>query len=177
MHTQIALRSRLASEGLNQMRSRWAGTLLISFVAVVVLICLTAQRAGSEPIQPRQIFVVSGDTIEVYNRRTAVSLIGFKAPETRRSRAACAAERDVGARVAQRVRELVSAGGLDYEDRKCACEPGTQNTTRCNLGRTCGVLTVKGRDLGQILIEEKLAVPFVCGETSCPTAPNPWCAR
>jgi micrococcal nuclease len=146
-------------------------------LAAISLTCLMHQRAGSEPIQPHQIFVVSGDTIEVFNRRPAVSLVGFKAPETRPVRAKCAAERDAGAKVAQRVRELVTTGELDYEDRKCFCRPGTHGTSKCNLGRNCGALKVNGRDLGQILIEEKLAIPLVCGETSCPTPPNPWCAK
>jgi endonuclease YncB( thermonuclease family) len=143
------------------------------FLAVV---CAANVAARSEAIKPSQIFVVSGDTIEVFNRRPAVALVGFKAPERRPARAQCAAERALGSKATQRVRELVSGGGLDYEARGCACEPGTQGTSRCNLGRTCGILTVKGRDLGQILIEEKLAVSFVCSETSCPPPPNPWCA-
>jgi endonuclease YncB( thermonuclease family) len=145
-------------------------------LTAVGLACVTASAAKGEPIKPSQIFVVSGDTIEVYNRRPAVALVGFKAPERRPARAQCAAERALGSKATQRVRELVSGGGLDYQAQKCACAPGTQGTSRCNLGRTCGILTVKGRDLGQILIDEKLAVPFVCGETSCPSPPNPWCA-
>jgi len=32
-----------------------------------------------------------------------------------------------------------------------------------------------GRDVGVILIEEGLAVPFKCGATSCPKTPKPWC--
>jgi endonuclease YncB( thermonuclease family) len=143
------------------------------FLAVA---CAANVAARSEAIKPSQIFVVSGDTIEVFNRRPAVALLGFKAPERRPARAQCAAERELGSKVTQRVRELTNAGSLDYEARKCACEPRTQGTSRCNLGRGCGVLTVNGRDLGQILIEEKLAVPFVCSETRCPPPPNPWCA-
>lgn len=32
-----------------------------------------------------------------------------------------------------------------------------------------------GRDVGDILIAEGLAVPFVCGPTRCPKKPHPWC--
>jgi endonuclease YncB( thermonuclease family) len=151
----------------------------VKLLLVVVAITMTsavAPCARSEQIQPSQIFIVSGDTIEVYRRRAAVTLVGFKAPETRPVRARCAAERKAGAKVAQRARDLVAAGGLDYEDRKCACPLGAQGTSRCNLGRGCGVLTVNGRDLGQVLIDENLAVPYLCAETSCPPPPNPWCA-
>jgi endonuclease YncB( thermonuclease family) len=31
------------------------------------------------------------------------------------------------------------------------------------------------RDVGLILIRENLAVSFVCGQTSCPPTPKPWC--
>jgi len=30
-------------------------------------------------------------------------------------------------------------------------------------------------EFGAILIEEGLAVPFVCGATHCPKTPRPWC--
>ena len=155
---------------------RTKGKTSVTALMAVALACVAVSAAKGEPIKPSQIFVVSGDTIEVFNRRPAVALVGFKAPERRPARARCAAERALGSKATQRVRELVSGGGLDYEARGCACEPGTQGTSRCNLGRACGILTVNGRDLGQILIDEKLAVPFVCGETSCPSPPNPWCA-
>ena len=149
---------------------------LLNGLMFLAVACVANVAARSEPIKPSQIFVVSGDTIEVFNRRPAVALLGFKAPERRPARAQCAAERALGSRATQRVRELVSGGGLDYQARRCACESGTEGTSRCNLGRTCGILTVNGRDLGQILIDEKLAVPFVCGDTNCPSPPNPWCA-
>ena len=148
---------------------------LLNGLLFLAVACATSVAARSEPIKSSQIFVVSGDTVEVFNRRPAVALLGFKAPERRPARAQCATERELGSKVTQRVRELINAGNLDYQTRRCACEPGTQGTSRCNLGRGCGILTVNGRDLGQILVEEKLAVPFVCGETKCPPPPNPWC--
>ena len=58
---------------------------------------------------------------------------------------------------------------------ECACAAGTQGTDRCNFGRSCGVLRVDGRDVGDILIAEGLAAPFQCGRTSCPRLPRPWC--
>jgi hypothetical protein len=36
-------------------------------------------------------------------------------------------------------------------------------------------LKSRGRDVGTILMEEGLAVPFVCGATRCPKTPRPWC--
>ena len=103
-----------------------------------------------------------------------VRLVGFNAPETRRAR--CDAERQLGALATRRVRDLVKAGNLDYEPVACSCPAGTEGTMVCNYGRECGTLKADGRDVGAILIEEGLAVPFVCGPTRCPKTPKPWCS-
>src|SRR6516162_7035818 len=98
---------------------------------------------------------------------------GFNAPETRR--AACEAERLLGAKATRRLRDLVRAGNLDFEYVACSCPARTQGTSACNYGRDCGILKSHGRDVGAILIEEGLAVPFVCGATRCPRTLRPWC--
>jgi hypothetical protein len=41
-------------------------------------------------------------------------------------------------------------------------------------GRECGTLKAAGRDVGAILIAERLAVLLVGGATRCPTPPRPW---
>lgn len=41
-------------------------------------------------------------------------------------------------------------------------------------GRLCGTLTVRGQDVGTILIAEGLAERYVCGPTSCPPRKD-WC--
>lgn len=56
-----------------------------------------------------------------------------------------------------------------------SCKPGTEGTDKCNYGRSCGALKVDGKDVGQTLIAEGLAVPFVCGRNGCPPTPSPWC--
>jgi len=69
----------------------------------------------------------------------------------------------------------VRAGGLEITPVRCACEPGTEGTQACNFARSCGTLRAKGRDVGDILISEGLAVPFRCGSESCPPVQRPWC--
>jgi hypothetical protein len=69
----------------------------------------------------------------------------------------------------------VRGGDLDFTFVACSCPTGTQGTLLCNYGRACGVLRAGGRDVGEILIAEGLAVPFVCGATRCPPTPRPWC--
>ena len=135
---------------------------------------LGSSHAGAEQIAPQDVRVIDGDTIRIFNMKPDVRLVGFNAPETRRAR--CDAERQLGALATRRVRDLVKAGNLDYEPVACSCPAGTKGAMVCNYGRECGTLKADGRDVGAILIEEGLAVPFVCGPTRCPKTPKPWCS-
>ena len=56
----------------------------------------------------------------------------------------------------------------------CAYKTGTEGSSSCNFGRACAYLKVSGNDVGEILIREGLAQPFICGCTSC-TPRKPWC--
>ena len=132
-----------------------------------------ATPAVAEPIDPEDVTVIDGDTINVFHVQPNVRLVGFNAPES--SNALCEAERQLGIRATQRLLDLVRAGHLDFVYVRCSCPESTQNTRFCNYGRDCGTLKSNGRDVGAILIEEKLAVPFICGATSCPKTPRPWC--
>jgi endonuclease YncB( thermonuclease family) len=136
-------------------------------------------RADQPPAKQAQpsvnsaaIQVIDGDTIR-YEGAT-VRLVGFNAPETGQ-RALCEAERRLGQQATRRLQELVRSGPLGFQLVACSCRPGTEGTQQCNFGRRCGVLTANGRDVGAILIAERLAVPFQCGATRCPPTPRPWC--
>jgi endonuclease YncB( thermonuclease family) len=118
--------------------------------------------------------VIDGDTISPNDGRPNVRLVGFNAPETG-DRARCEAERQKGEAAKRRLRELVSIGRPDFQQIACSCAPGTEGTDVCNFGRCCGTLRVNGSDVGATLIAEGLAVRFVCGATSCPKLPRPWC--
>ena len=138
-------------------------------------ILVLSAPAIAESIDSDDVRVIDGDTIRVYHQQPDVRLVGFNAPETRR--AACEAERQLGAKATRRLRDLVLAGNLDFEYVDCSCPDGTQGTRVCNYGRDCGTLKSSGRDVGAILIDQGLAVPFVCGATRCPKTPRPWCER
>ena len=140
----------------------------------LLLLALLAAPATASPIDPDDIRVLDGDTIRVFHQQPNVRLVGFNAPETRR--AECDAERELGAKATRRLRDLVRGGHLDFEYVDCSCPAGTQGTFACNYSRDCGTLRSGGRDVGEILIEEGLAVPFVCAATRCPRTPRgPWC--
>jgi endonuclease YncB( thermonuclease family) len=142
---------------------------LLTGVAALFLV----MPVSAEPIAPTDIWVIDADTIRIHSKQPNVRLVGFNAPETRN--ATCQAEADLGARATQRLRNLVKLGNLDLEMVACSCPEDTQGTFACNYGRACGTLRSNGHDVGAILIEEGLAVPFVCGATSCPKTPRPWC--
>lgn len=150
----------------------------MTYLARLAAVTIASILAGLGPLRadsiaPDQVRVIDGDTIKVHNQGPNVRLVGFNAPETRRAK--CDVERELGGRATRRLRDLVRAGGLDLTIVPCSCPPGKEGTKHCNWGRKCGTLKAQGRDVGHRLIEERLAVPFYCGRTSCPKTPKPWC--
>ena len=144
-------------------------TITLSLLALALLVI----PAMAEPIEPASVRVIDGDTIAVDGRKPNIRLIGFNTPEIRKAK--CEDEGRLGVNATNRLRELVKDGDLDLTLVRCACKPGTEGTRYCNFGRSCGLLKSNGQDVGDILIAEGLAVPFVCGKTRCPKMPRPWC--
>jgi endonuclease YncB( thermonuclease family) len=141
--------------------------------ATLFALLLIAVPADAEPIDPADIQIIDADTIQAYHQQPNVRLVGFNAPETRN--AACNVEAELGARATHRLRDIVKLGNLDFIYVRCSCPETTQGTFACNYARDCGTLKSNGRDVGAILMEEGLAVPFICGPTHCPPTPKPWC--
>ena len=121
----------------------------------------------------QEFTVTDGDTVHVVGDAAGTRLVGFNTPE--KFSPQCEYERRQGERASARLRELVAGGSAQLTKVGCSCPPGTEGTKKCNHGRYCGTLLVDGRDVGSILISEGLAVPFVCGRTSCQPTPRPWC--
>jgi len=140
-----------------------------SFAMVMAL--LFAAPTVAEPIAPERLYVVDGDTLRV-DHGNPVRLVGYNAPEIR-NHAECTAERDKGKEATRRLRELVAGGGLDLRYVTCSCPPGQQGTSSCNYGRRCAILRARGKDVGEVLIAEGLAVPFRCGASRCPAGQGP----
>lgn len=135
---------------------------------------LALPDAGSlKPLARSQFTITDGDTIRLNGAAKGTRLVGFNAPESIEPR--CDAEGDLGRRAKARLKELVAAAKLELKMVPCSCPPGTEGTDKCNYSRSCGSLFADGRDVGEVLVSEGLAVPFDCGSTSCPPAPRPWC--
>jgi endonuclease YncB( thermonuclease family) len=132
------------------------------------------QRAANVEIIPQPagpIEAIDGDTVRMNG--TVYRLTGFDTPELG-DKARCDDERRRAEAATARLRALLGSGNAHLERVACACRPGQEGTQHCNFGRLCGSLTIGGRDVGQILIGEGLAHPYVCGATSCPKR-RPWC--
>ena len=130
--------------------------------------------SGSNQITSALITVVDGDTIKIRGNSASVRLVGFNTPETYEPR--CDRGLALGRQATSRLKELVrSANTIELQLVACACPPSTQGTSDCNFGRSCGILRVDRVDVGRTLISEGLAAPFICGRTSCPQLPRPWC--
>jgi endonuclease YncB( thermonuclease family) len=156
---------------LPRRRDRHARRDAIGLVVSVVLL-LVVSSGGAEPMKPTDIGVIDAGTIEVRGR--AIRLIDFDVPELGAG-AHCAIERMLAPRAASRLRQIIrNADDIDLKVVECSCPPGAEGTRACNSGRSCGYLTVDGRDVGDVLIGESLAHPHVCGRSSCPK-PAPWC--
>ena len=141
------------------------GALRILAVVAVALIDAAAMTAKAEPVVPSDIEVIDGGTIRT--RGKTVTLLGYDTPR-RGPRALCRTENTVRAMAAVKLRDLVAAGNLSLTMVPCPCGRLSRGTIFCNRGRACGVLRSGGENVGDMLIREKLAREFICGETRCP---------
>lgn len=151
---------------------------LLALILAALLALPALARDYGVPISVRadQIRIIDGDTVRPAGQEQSIRLVGFNAGEKGR-RAHCPAEIEAGKRAQTRLRELLNSGPVTLTYVRCACRPGTENTQACNFGRACGSLHVARVDVGQTMISEGIVAPYVCGKTSCPRAPKPWCSR
>ena len=131
--------------------------------ASIAILPMASKSSMADVVQPQQIRVIDGDTVAV-NGKT-IHLVGFIAPEKREAQ--CKAERDLGEKAANRLRELIQAGGLEYSSVICPCPASMLGKWFCKFGRSCGTLKTNGRDVGDILVEEGLAATYSCAK-GCP---------
>ncbi|MBH5371473.1 thermonuclease family protein [Bradyrhizobium glycinis] len=145
---------------------RWAAA-----TVVAAMFLLGVAHVWTSPGSPIAIFAVDGDTVRYQGQ--IYRLVGFDTPE-RGNKAMCEDERRLADTATSRLRQLIAGGEARLQRVVCACRPGEEGTSRCNYGRLCASLAVGGRDVGQILINEGLARPYVCSGTRCPPRQR-WC--
>ncbi len=103
--------------------------------------------------------VVDGDTVTIAGER--IRIANIDAPELHRAQ--CDAERRLAELAKRRLAELLADGEMIINRG----DPGT-GRLRDRHGRTLAVISIDGRDVGQLLVDERLARPWT-GKR------EPWC--
>jgi micrococcal nuclease len=110
----------------------------------ILLALVVTLPTSAETFDGRRAVIIDGNTIALGNER--VRLLNIDAPESFRSR--CERELVIGLRAKERLAALARSGRLKVEHRG-------QDRYRRTLAR----VYVACRDLGQVLIQEGLALP------------------
>ncbi|EGP07321.1 SNase-like nuclease [Bradyrhizobiaceae bacterium SG-6C] len=141
------------------------------FVRSVLLLLMLASTAWAEPVSVNDIRVKDGDTI--YYKDVEYRMVGYDTPEIQtRRRKVGPDERAVASIATERFAELLKSGPLDLTEVECACSAKARREGTCNYGRKCGLLTLNGKNIGDTLIAEELAVPFRCSLSRCEKMPD-----
>jgi endonuclease YncB( thermonuclease family) len=127
--------------------------------------------ALAEPISVTEISVVDGDTVAAHGQR--YRMIGYDTPEVVTPRRRVGPdERAVATIAKERFVELLGSGPLDLTEVRCSCSTKKLRDGTCNHHRKCAILSLNGKNIGDTLIAEELAVPYVCAATRCPLMPD-----
>jgi hypothetical protein len=140
-------------------------------VGVALFFMTITWGAFAEAITANDITVVDGDTIDARGQR--FRMIGYDTPEVATPRRKVGPDERAAAKIAkERFTELLKGGSLDLTEVPCSCSAAKLRNDKCNHGRKCAVLSLDGKNIGDILIAEELAVSYVCSPTKCPPMPN-----
>lgn len=124
-------------------------------------------RAKAETVDGRRFVIIDGDTVALGRER--IRILNIDAPESFRPR--CEAELVAGLRAKERLALLLRAGPVTID----RCEA----SGRCedSYGRTLARLSGSGRDVGQVLVAERLALPWRPGSEAWAQRQAHWCGR
>jgi micrococcal nuclease len=129
--------------------------------AVLLLLSLCAAvPCRAESFDGARAVIVNGDTITLGLER--IRILNIDAPETFDSR--CTNELLLGIRSKERLALLLRAGQVEMERQG-----------RDRFGRTLARLSIGGRDVGETLIREGLALPWRDGAQARIDRMRLWC--
>jgi endonuclease YncB( thermonuclease family) len=145
---------------------------MIRHAATILLLLFSGCCVSvAEPITVHDITIVDGDTIDAHGQR--YRMIGYDTPEVSTPRRKVGQDEKALATVAkERFAELLQSGPLDLTELPCSCSPEKLANGTCNHGRKCAILSLNGKNIGDTLIDEELAAPFICSKTRCPKMPD-----
>lgn len=118
----------------------------------------------AETVDGRRAVIIDGDTVSIDRER--IRILNIDAPESRGAR--CEAELVAGLKAKERLAQLLRAG--DITIRRC-------DGRRCQdrYGRTLARLESGGRDVGEVLVREGLALPWASGPGARQARVIYWC--
>jgi endonuclease YncB( thermonuclease family) len=116
--------------------------------------------AAADTFDGRSAVIIDGDTIALGRER--VRILNIDTPETHEPR--CERELVAGLKAKERLAQLVRVGAVAIE-----------RNGKDRYGRTLATLSASGRDIGTVLIEEGLAVPWRDGSAARATRVRHWC--
>jgi endonuclease YncB( thermonuclease family) len=122
--------------------------------------CSLMYAAQAETVDGRRIVIIDGDTIDVQGER--IRILNIDAPESFRSR--CEAELKLALRTKERLAQLLRSGPVEINREG-------QDRYR----RTLATVSVKEGDVGQILVQEWLALPWKDGSEDKERRLKVWC--
>lgn len=129
--------------------------------AALALLPMVGQAATT--VNDRTARATDGDTLK--DRNGLIRLYGYNAPETRTAQ--CPLEREAGQAAKVRLQELLRGGLI------LTRPPNTPNLDRWGR-RIRQARTLIGQLVQTVMIEEKLALPYLCPRNRCPTR-HQWC--
>jgi endonuclease YncB( thermonuclease family) len=139
------------------------GLMALSIAAVWVALFMFVKPAKGETVNGLKVYVIDGDTVAIASER--IRLLGIDAPGTREAR--CERERVAGYQTKARVVDLLRFG-RSVEIRRQGHD---------QYGRTLAHIIIDGRDLGELLVREKLAVPYRAGAEARTARLVHWCGQ
>ena len=134
------------------------GGLVLAFGLVFAVL------VSAESVDGRRAVIIDGDTVSIDRER--IRILNIDAPESRGAR--CEAELVAGLKAKARLAQLLRAG--DVTIRRC-------DGRRCQdpYGRTLARIEAGGRDVGEILVREGLALPWASGPGARQARVLYWC--
>ena len=138
------------------------GLMALTTAVVWIVLFMFVKPARGDTIDPRMLYVIDGDTLALAGER--IRLLSIDAPETRDAR--CERERVAGYETKARVVDLLRFGRT-VDIRRHGHD---------GYGRTLAHVVIDGRDLGEQLVREKLALPYRSGVEAKTARVAQWCA-
>jgi len=142
-------------------RARRRGLIILTAAIVGALLGFAwRMQAFAETVDGSRFVIIDGDTVDYSGER--IRIFNIDAPESFRSR--CDAELTLALRTKERLAQLLRSGPVEITRKG-------QDRYR----RTLATLSTRQGDVGQVLVRERLALPWQEGRDAKESRLQAWC--